>query len=997
MSKPQNMDSPSLKYNNSLPKSFDYFFLRKEGIRYVQEMSGNVWTDYNEHDPGVTILEQCCFALTDLAYRTNIDIEKILFTQQNASDEESKSREDVLLSNCIYYPEDVLLTSKVTLTDLKILFIDNIPLISNIWFNKVENSGVIGLYDVYVRPSTVYSFETHFKDLRDVDSIKNIFVAEKDYKYETVAEKELLTEKKVRSLFNANRNICEEINNVIILQPDDIEISIHLDLFEEVRVEEALAEIYHRLDKYFNSKIHYESIDSLESQNVDHTEIFDCPSFDKKKGFIKKTQLEEYQTIFSISKVFSKISEVPGVRFARDLVVRQNEIKVTGDQLIIPDGCYASIASILTKSSFTVAKKGNLIDYNLDRVKILCIQKTIEGEENGFFNRSTHGSSYTNKNTQDLIKYSSIQNLFPATYGIGQYGLSDEEDLARKLSAKQLQGYLLFFDQILLNHLTQLKNVASLFSIDTEISKTYFENYPSEIPDLNAFVNEDKLKQDIYDLMDDNYLVRKSMFLDHLLARFSEKFIDESQHNLKNVFGVYSTKELKSTLVKLKSSFLSQYRNLSKNKNVSFNYEIEITKKDSLVIPFKAKLFLLLNLPPENQGSVSLLGEQVLIPTKDVSEKERGEMKDKGKSLMQTDKGCYKTFEKTSANKVTFLIPEGQEALSDLMYYGARKGNYSVIKNNGLDSNYTVFYKGINDLPIALYSCDSDKEAKDIIVKLLNKFSDINKKSEGFHVLEHLLLRSVLDDQYHLNIHVESKGEEKYYFESVKHSSYEENKQLMFDAILLALDRNNFIVVETKSLVGDGLNYTIVLRDKNNLDLVRLNREFETSDLAISYIEKVVLSFFRALSEDSSILPKEVVFKPAIDKEGIQSKLSSYGAMSEFYNNKISLIFPDWLPRFNEPDFREMLLKSITSCLPAHIYADIKWFDKKKMRAFEDLYFEWLELKRQYATNGFNLNMFKDYTHLIQKNDLEELYKQRIHLDNASSKLRHLLMENNTH
>ena len=32
--------------------------LRKEGIRHIQELAGTIWTDYNIHDPGVTIVEQ---------------------------------------------------------------------------------------------------------------------------------------------------------------------------------------------------------------------------------------------------------------------------------------------------------------------------------------------------------------------------------------------------------------------------------------------------------------------------------------------------------------------------------------------------------------------------------------------------------------------------------------------------------------------------------------------------------------------------------------------------------------------------------------------------------------------------------------------------------------------------------------------------------------------------------------------------------------------------
>ena len=69
-------------------RSMDFEFLRAEGIRRIQEMSGNIWTDYNSHDPGVTILETLCYALTDLGYRTSFDMKDLLAPnpQDNAED-----------------------------------------------------------------------------------------------------------------------------------------------------------------------------------------------------------------------------------------------------------------------------------------------------------------------------------------------------------------------------------------------------------------------------------------------------------------------------------------------------------------------------------------------------------------------------------------------------------------------------------------------------------------------------------------------------------------------------------------------------------------------------------------------------------------------------------------------------------------------------------------------------------------------------------------------
>ena len=50
-------------------RPFDYAALRQKAIEIVQKLSGKIWTDYNAHDPGITILEQIVFALTEVGYK----------------------------------------------------------------------------------------------------------------------------------------------------------------------------------------------------------------------------------------------------------------------------------------------------------------------------------------------------------------------------------------------------------------------------------------------------------------------------------------------------------------------------------------------------------------------------------------------------------------------------------------------------------------------------------------------------------------------------------------------------------------------------------------------------------------------------------------------------------------------------------------------------------------------------------------------------------------
>jgi len=86
----------------------DYAFLREKGIEYIQELGGNLWTDFNSHDPGVTILEVLSYAITDLGMRIDLPIEDIL-----ASNSTTKIQDQ------FFKASEVLPTNPLTVNDYR--------------------------------------------------------------------------------------------------------------------------------------------------------------------------------------------------------------------------------------------------------------------------------------------------------------------------------------------------------------------------------------------------------------------------------------------------------------------------------------------------------------------------------------------------------------------------------------------------------------------------------------------------------------------------------------------------------------------------------------------------------------------------------------------------------------------------------------------------------------------------------------------------------------
>ncbi|MBB4804816.1 hypothetical protein HNP38_000088 [Chryseobacterium defluvii] len=105
-----------------LKPSQDYELLRKEGLKYVEKLGNKLWTDYNAHDPGITILEALSFMITELGYRTDFDIKDLL------ADKKGQIR-----NQSFFTARDIMTNAPLTELDYRKLLID-IEGVSNAWY-----------------------------------------------------------------------------------------------------------------------------------------------------------------------------------------------------------------------------------------------------------------------------------------------------------------------------------------------------------------------------------------------------------------------------------------------------------------------------------------------------------------------------------------------------------------------------------------------------------------------------------------------------------------------------------------------------------------------------------------------------------------------------------------------------------------------------------------------------------------------------------------------
>lgn len=108
------------------PAVRDFYRLRREGIGHIERAASAGWTDYNTHDPGITLLEALAYAITELGYRAGFPVEDILASAAGSAPA------DPYPGQAFPTARRILTVNPVTTDDLRRLLIDA-DAIRNAW------------------------------------------------------------------------------------------------------------------------------------------------------------------------------------------------------------------------------------------------------------------------------------------------------------------------------------------------------------------------------------------------------------------------------------------------------------------------------------------------------------------------------------------------------------------------------------------------------------------------------------------------------------------------------------------------------------------------------------------------------------------------------------------------------------------------------------------------------------------------------------------------
>ena len=759
-------ESVTIPKNVSSKNDLDFDFLRAEGLKHIENLGSKLWTDYNTHDPGITILEILCYAITDLSHRIEMPIEDVLASETD----NFKNMHQQFLSAI-----NILPSKPINALDYRKLFV-YLKNVKNAWIVKHEQNIFLNCKD-HSMGYTPFEIETKDQKEFGLQGLNTIYIDFEDH----VENKEAVFEK-VKSLYHNNRNLCEDLVTVSEIPEQHFTVCVYLDIEPDADEERIQAMIIKAIGKYLAPSVSFYSLEQMYKKGYSTDQIFEGPvpfkdgciaPDDLQGGFIDSEELRaaSLRKNIRLSDIMQIIMGIEGVKLIKDISIKTcvKDAENTDPWIICVKENHKPI--LCWDKDDTNCKECNTSVFNfskgflpigVNKKRVLSIIETLDFEEKHQLSGIiTEDVSFPLGKYSNSGHYTSIQNDFPETYGISTLGLPSNASKERKAKAKQLKGYLLFFDQVLANYFSHLSKVKDLLSVDDSLKKlyainamsdlsskekqTYFTQKVVNVSGFDALVDsahyEDQLisivntlKNGSANAEDHTYYERRNQLLDHLISRFAERFSDYA-FIMKLIYG---DQKAKFHILKAKIKFVDDYKTISCERGIGFNYcgpEIWDTENVSGVQKRIARLAGISDFSRRNLlgSAIELYDEKDKVV--DGITEYRWRIRDGDDILISSSKHYHSL---RSALKEVFLSFE----------LAKKESNYQLKKTKTGRTYFNIINPEITDKKSEAYiiarriayttTKERSEEKRDAIIAYLN---DLSAYEEGMYLVEHILLR----------------------------------------------------------------------------------------------------------------------------------------------------------------------------------------------------------------------------------------------------------------
>lgn len=486
---PEHQSSATIERHAPVHPALDFQALKDEAVSLAQHYAGRDWTDYNAHDPGITIIEQLCYALTDLAYRADLPIADLLAGPDGAI---PRSRFGP------HSPWRALATQPVTAVDFRRLLLDRVAGLGNIWLTPRavgEACPAAGLYDILIQPAP---------NLPGVDP--------------EPLRRHRAVEERVRRMFLHHRPLCEDIGSVRILRPLRTVVSAVLHLERTARPEAVMAEAIYRLSLALAPEPRRRDFPEV-APGTSLAALFEGPL--PLTGFIPAAELGARPGAFEVEALADRLADIPGILGVHDarLWVKGGGV-VTNGSFSVPDGHYCSLdaglGSTLLPLELVVGGKRCFPDRDDVLRRLVGLW---ERHRRRFPLKTAYRQAYPMPRGRHraLEVFTPLATQFPRVYGLG-----DGHGRPGSAAAAHLLGFLAIFEMLMVDYCDRLGEVRGLLEGKLVGSaRIGSSDFRARIPALAHLGTSETLDDDIFARLR-MPLVQQEALIDFLLTLYGE-------------------------------------------------------------------------------------------------------------------------------------------------------------------------------------------------------------------------------------------------------------------------------------------------------------------------------------------------------------------------------------------------------------------------------------------------------------------------------------------
>lgn len=723
------------------PDGLDFDGLRRRGIELLQHLSNQQWTDYNYHDPGVTLLELLCYGLTDLVYRSDFDVADLLSQSNDVIDYHAQA---------LYPPQEIFPNQALTDLDFCKLIYDRLPDVEDVWIRSHDAQETFGgLFSVFIKPHQSIL-------LHSVDD---------------AAQAHQNLRQKVFQLLSEQRNLCRDIADIHLVQPKLFTLAGEIEIDDSRPRAEVYADIYFRCAKLVSSGSQIVRFEEALRSGMTWEDILSGPL--TCRGYIDASSFLDDSYDIDVVKLISLVRQIPGVNTVRSLMLvdlqgnLHEHLQFNHQDVHCPVLHFPKDARQVHALHLSHGRSLNLAGSRSDASAAQTAAQTALSHESQrevlAFNEQVHlylkkyefeYDAYRRNHIDmasviplpqgkyhQLAQYHSIGEETPAIYGINHYGVPKSEVPEVHARARQLKAYLYPFEQLMANYLVSLQQIRQVYSLNAQLDRSYFSQYLDDkaIPNIKELYNNRANPHEVAKILreQDHFEDRRNRVLDTMLAIYGEQFPDEDFDR----YDYYHQGQSGPQRILGKIHLLKHLCELSSRRGAAINLQRAYSIDNQAMLQQRLRILtgsfdaenktkpdtasLLANLQHSSKfisdtRYQALLHKQINVPTK-----------------IDPNQLSPIAKEATDNQDFSFTIPHGA-ICETLLKTGVCRDNYHALMSSE-QHGWLCLRTGHDEYwPLRLLP---KTEFSGFLDALIQELSALSLQTEGFHLLEHLLLR----------------------------------------------------------------------------------------------------------------------------------------------------------------------------------------------------------------------------------------------------------------